>query len=122
MPAGALALVALSLLWLRSGSAALVVVACVPVVVVAPVLVFGGAALVVVACVPVVVVALVLVFLRSGSGCILHDFAEVRKMGSARIYTHTHTRAIIFRPAIFRLCTEIFSPEIFRWRTEIFRY
>ena len=78
--------------------------------VVAPVLVFGGAALVVVVCVPVVVVALVLVFLRSGSGCILCYFADLGKMGAhahTRIYTHIHThtriRAIIFRPAIFRL-------------------
>ena len=71
--AGALALVALSLLWLCSGyGAALLVVACVPV--------FGGAALV------SVVVALVAVFLRSG--CILCYFANLGKMG-----VHTHTRA-----------------------------
>ena len=58
---------------------------------------------------------------RSGggrSGCSLCYFANVSKMGSAPTYapthprthirTYTHTRAIIFRRAIFRLCTEIF--------------
>ena len=38
------------------------------------------------------------------------------------IRTYTHTRAIIFRRAIFRLCTEIFRPAIFGCLTAIFRY
>lgn len=39
-----------------------------------------------------------------------------------RTHAHTHTRAIIFRPAIFSLCTGIFSPEIFGCLIAIFRY
>ena len=105
----------------RSGSGALVVVACVPVVVVALVLVFRlwwslrhPVATALVARVPVFGGG------RSCSGCILCYFANLGKMGSApthprtHAHTYTHTRAIIFSPEIFRLCTEIFSPEIFR--------
>ena len=81
-----------------------------------------------------VVVALVAAFPRSGR-CVPAPVASctillmLARWGAhphthprTHIRTYTHSRAIIFRPAIFRLCTEIFSPEIFGCLIAIFRY
>ena len=62
------------------------------------------------------VVALVAVFRPDlvAACAILLTSAKQGAHAHTRAHTYTHTRAIIFRPAIFRLCTEIFSTEIFR--------